>query len=764
MESNLKITSYNCNGFKSRNYDYVSEIFNTCKILMLQETWLYDFQHINFKKVMPNSQYYAVSAMNEAEVSRVGRPYGGVAILWHTGLTLNGLKLTFIPIVTNSLRLCAVNIKSNSCNIMLINVYMPTDDNSDENFNIYGDILGEISSIIAAHADCEFIIGGDFNVDFSRIHSRNLNLLKDFLEIETLNCATLEIAENNFTRVGSLGEKSFIDHFIVNNNLEYNIDVTPDKGHNLSDHLPVNLQTTYHSEIKMHKNESNYFYDWTNANDFKILNYKQLLDQLFNDFIIPQNVLNCHNYQCVEHNNIILKLSDIFMNILSSCSNHAIGLKKSSHKPGTPGWNSFVKPYREKAIFWHNVWKDAGRPVGDNLADVRRFTRAKYHWAIRKAKYDADSFIKNKTADLLCNKSFKDFWQTIRKLKGSDKTIADVVDGENTDAAISARFRYIYNHLYNSINDENFAQIRANVDDLVNRKCNAGMCSSSHCHTIEKYIVQNAINKLKSNKDDEVYGVSTDHFINATDLVYEKLAQLITVMIRHGLASEIINTSIVKPIPKNKQKSISDSNNYRAISKNTILSKIIDHILLDKVGDKLTTSVYQFAYKEGYSTSMCSFLVAETIQYYKSNGSNVFMLSLDATKAFDLVQYSKLFKLLIDRNICPLLIRFLINIYLSSLAMVKWNGTKSQPFTISNGVKQGAVISAPLFTIYINPLINDLQNSKHGSYIGNICSIAFAYADDIVLLISRCTALRFLTILSDKYAESYKLRFNPDTP
>ena len=92
-------------------------------------------------------------------------------------------------------------------------------------------------------------------------------------------------------------------------------------------------------------------------------------------------------------------------------------------------------------------------------------------------------------------------------------------------------------------------------------------------------------------------------------------------------------------------------NNYRAISKNTILSKIIDYILLDKVGDKLTTSIYQFAYKEGYSTSLCSFLVAETIQYYKTNGSNVFMLSLDATKAFDLVQYSKLFKLLIDKNI-----------------------------------------------------------------------------------------------------------------
>ena len=46
---------------------------------------------------------------------------------------------------------------------------------------------------------------------------------------------------------------------------------------------------------------------------------------------------------------------------------------------------------------------------------------------------------------------------------------------------------------------------------------------------------------------------------------------------------------------------------------------------------------------------ICSFLVAETIQYYKTNGSDVYMLSLDAYKAFDRVKYSKL-KLLIEIN------------------------------------------------------------------------------------------------------------------
>ena len=57
----------------------------------------------------------------------------------------------------------------------------------------------------------------------------------------------------------------------------------------------------------------------------------------------------------------------------------------------------------------------------------------------------------------------------------------------------------------------------------------------------------------------------SDHFINATESVQVALSQIITLMLRHGTTSQIINKSVIKPIPKNKQKSLSDSNNYRAI-------------------------------------------------------------------------------------------------------------------------------------------------------------------------------------------------------
>ncbi len=53
----------------------------------------------------------------------------------------------------------------------------------------------------------------------------------------------------------------------------------------------------------------------------------------------------------------------------------------------------------------------------------------------------------------------------------------------------------------------------------------------------------------------------------------------------------------------------------------------------------------------------------ETISHYKYNGSNANVLLLDATKAFDRVHYCKLFKLLIDKGMSPLVIQLLIFMY-----------------------------------------------------------------------------------------------------
>ncbi len=51
-----------------------------------------------------------------------------------------------------------------------------------------------------------------------------------------------------------------------------------------------------------------------------------------------------------------------------------------------------------------------------------------------------------------------------------------------------------------------------------------------------------------------------------------------------------------------------------------------------------------FWFNEGVSTTQCIHVINETINYYNFNKTNVHMLFLDASKAFDRVRYCKLFK------------------------------------------------------------------------------------------------------------------------
>ena len=73
-----------------------------------------------------------------------------------------------------------------------------------------------------------------------------------------------------------------------------------------------------------------------------------------------------------------------------------------------------------------------------------------------------------------------------------------------------------------------------------------------------------------------------------------------------------------------------------------------------------TTSDMQFGFKGHISTTKCTFALTETVNYFRKNKSNVYVMLLDATKAFDKVNYVKLFYQLIDRGLNPVRQPFLL--------------------------------------------------------------------------------------------------------
>lgn len=79
---------------------------------------------------------------------------------------------------------------------------------------------------------------------------------------------------------------------------------------------------------------------------------------------------------------------------------------------------------------------------------------------------------------------------------------------------------------------------------------------------------------------------------------------------------------------------------------------------------------------------------------------------------------------------------------------------------MSNGVKQGGILSPKLFTIYIDELFNELESAGLGCYFNNQYYGILGYADDLTLLApSKCHAIAMLEICS-RFAERFQINFN----
>lgn len=117
------------------------------------------------------------------------------------------------------------------------------------------------------------------------------------------------------------------------------------------------------------------------------------------------------------------------------------------------------------------------------------------------------------------------------------------------------------------------------------------------------------------------------------------------------------------------------------------------------------TGDLQFGYKSKVSASMCTGFVKNVVSHYVNRGSFVYGCFPDASKAFDLVDHNTLFQHLLDRELPSPILKFLLSWYRDQQMSVRWNSCLSSKFTVSNGIRQGGVLSPILFTLYLDKLI-----------------------------------------------------------
>ena len=710
---------------------------------------------------MPNFHFFVNPAVKN--VLDAGRPKNGMFIC-----VPNSIKTFVTDVSPKHWRVQAVIISSLESKTLLINSYFPLDKRDDENNDNNNEDLIETIAVIQnviQNTECDSVIwAGDINADFLRntYHTRTVN--------DILNDLNFSIAWERFPidftctyeREG-VTYVSTLDHFFFSEQISQ---LVIDAGvihhfENASDHSPIYcvLESITLSPSVKKASQSNPRPSWKQANRDDKNMYKYLLETKLNSIVIPAQITECNNLHCKDeiHLEAVDWLATEVLEAVQSAAEEAlpfpnIGNKEHRHKV-TPGFNERVKPFKEKAYFWHSIWKSAGRPLNTNLHKIMKKTRNVYHMEFKKCQKAEITIKKSRLLDACLNGN-GDLFKEIKSMRKTNPTIADTIDGVSDD--IPNHFRSIYSELYNSVDDANEVLL---IKDEIEVKLNA-----KHLDDIKKVTsteVKKAAMRLKPGKSDPTFNFSSDCIKINSDILNEYLATMLRSFLLHSHIPVFMLLSTLVPIIKDKLGAINTSKNYRSVCITSLVLKLIDWVIVGLFGDALGFHDLQFAYQPGISANMCSWAVIETVNYFLRNGSDVFGCSMDKSKAFDLCQFSILFRKMM-RSISLVFVRLIIYMYVSQFSNVRWNNETSASFAVSNGVGQGKILAGFAYCFYCYDLFEQLKNSGYGCTIQGVYAGIFGYSDDDLLLAPSISALQGMLQIAESFANTHGLKFSTD--
>lgn len=495
--------------------------------------------------------------------------------------------------------------------------------------------------------------------------------------------------------------------------------------------------------------------------------YNEHTRQLLSGVPFPE-VLYCTatggNCQC--HAADIGQFYDASINALTQAACPLVSRKVSVQSNAIAGWNDMVSDAHTAHRNSLREWYIHGRPRDGKAVHKRKcINQARFKYTLRACRALTEQYEADALAKANLDKDCNEFWKQVNSIGKSKPAVASCIDGKTGDENITEMWKEHYDTILNSISntddDEKLNDAIRNVDTSAERDSFAFNITT----------VNKARMNLKPRKSMGLDSISPEHLIYANDMIDTHLMLAFNAMLRHSYLPDSLLPVKIVPVVKSPSGDLSSSANYRPIAVATSPSKILELCLLECLEPLLSTNDNQFGFKPGSSTDQCIFLLKEHIRHYVNMGSPVYACFLDASKAFDRVCHSTLFLKLRDRGIPMSVVKLLIYWYKHQKMYISWNGCLSADFTVTNGVRQGGILSPALFSIYMDCLSVSLNEVFTGCYLGAQLVNHFMYADDICLispckdglrdLLDRCTKVAIDLRIKFNATKSFCMRFTP---
>ena len=508
---------------------------------------------------------------------------------------------------------------------------------------------------------------------------------------------------------------------------------------------------------------------WYKATESDKSDYTTLLGEKLAD-LEPPDTLNCSDVNCQHEEHTTerdLHVLDVMCAIMEA-SHESIPLSAKVRPPGKskrenlPGWNENVAPAKEDALFWHATWMSAGRPSSGGLYQIMRWSRNQFHYAVRRAKRVAATMKARKLLEAAEEGNIalmKEMRNTLER-KSHGQAVPESLDGKVTHDTILDRFRECYEELYNSAGTQHAMDIiKEKLKNIIQGNKDQ---SVKEIQKVTGKLVKEACGRMLPGKTDVTEVYSSDVFIHAPDILFDQLAAVFRSYLVHGTVSLQILSCAFLPLFKGGLKNPAVFDSYRAIAGASQLLKLFEYVILLAWGDDLQSDSMQFGFKSGVSTTQCTWIVNEVTTYFMRRGTAVNACLLDCSKAFDKCLFDKLFGKLIVKGLPAVVIRVLVFMYEEQQGWVKLGGKRSSSFQLTNGTRQGSVLSPVLFSVYLDDLLTELRALQLGCHIGGWWYGALGYADDLILLAPNREVLQKMLVVCERYGAEHNLVFSTD--
>ena len=215
----------------------------------------------------------------------------------------------------------------------------------------------------------------------------------------------------------------------------------------------------------------------------------------------------------------------------------------------------------------------------------------------------------------------------------------------------------------------------------------------------------------------------------------DEIAPLATKLVNASLSGACVpdklKHAIVRPLLKKQHIDKDTLRNYRPVSNLPFVSKIIEKVVSQRVGDSIQRNnladPLQSAYRPAHSTETALVKVHSDISKLVDDGQVVILIMLDLSAAFDTLDHTiMLVRLRRMYGIDEQALKWISSYLYSRTQSVHVNGSKSQPKTMTFAMPQVSVLGAMFYVYYSKPVGLIIRSHKMEYH---------CYADDSQLYI-----------------------------